>query len=47
MASEIIKLDNVKGVYENFNNSKKESVFFGLEMNLLEGEAFIVEELNK
>ena len=46
LASEIIKLDNVKGVYENFNNSKKESVFFGLEMNLLEGEAFIVEELN-
>ena len=46
LASEIIKLDNVKGVYENFNNSKKESVFFGLEMNLIEGEAFIVEELN-
>lgn len=45
LASKIIKLDNVKGVYENFNNSKKESVFFGPEMNLLEGEA-IVEELN-
>ena len=46
LASQIIKLENVKGVYENFNNSKKESVFFGTEMNLLEGEDCILEELN-
>ena len=46
LASEIIKLDNVKGVYENFNTSKKEGVFFGPEMNLLEGEEYIIEEFN-
>ena len=37
LASEIIKLDNVVGVYENFNNSKKDGIHFGEEMNLLEG----------
>ena len=37
LASEIIKLDNVIGVYENFNTSKKDGIHFGDEMNLLEG----------
>ena len=37
LAKEIIKLDNVVGVYENFNTSKKEGIHFGEEMNLLEG----------
>lgn len=42
LANEIIKLDNVVGVYENFNTSKKEGIHFGEEMNLLEGEDSLI-----
>lgn len=45
LASEVIKLKNVVSVYESFNDSKKESVFFGDEINLLEGEPYIIETL--
>ena len=42
LAKEIIKLDNVIGVYENFNTSKKEGIHFGEEMNLLEGSGSLI-----
>ena len=45
LAKEIVKLDNVVGVYENFNTSKKEGIHFGEEMNLLEGKDHIVYKL--
>ena len=42
LAKEIIKIDNVVGVYENFNTSRKEGIHFGEEMNLLEGEDSLI-----
>ena len=47
LAIEIMKLKNVKGVYENFNDSFKQGIIFGNETNHLCGDKFIVENLGK
>ena len=46
LAKEIIKLDNVYAVYENFNTSRKENVHFTDDMNLLEGKDDLLFEVN-
>lgn len=45
LAKKIILIPEVKGVYESFNTSKKEGVFFGEETNLLEGMPYIIEQI--
>lgn len=45
LAKDIINIPNVVGVYESFNTSKKEGVFFTDEITLLEGKPYIIEEL--
>ncbi len=45
LAKKIILIPEVKGVYESFNTSKKEAVFFGEETNLLEGMPYIIEQI--
>ena len=47
LAKKVIELPGVVGVYESFNNSKKEVGFFGTEPQLLEGKPYIVEKLGK
>lgn len=45
LAKRVIALNNVVGVYENFNDSIKEGTFFGPETNLLEGKPYIIEKI--
>ena len=45
LAEEIFKIDEVKGVYENFNMDKKAINPFGDETNHLFGEKYIIEKL--
>jgi 23S rRNA (uracil-5-)-methyltransferase RumA len=45
LAEEIFKIDEVKGVYENFNMDKKSINPFGDETNHLFGEKYIIEKL--
>lgn len=47
LAKRIMSLEGVKGVYENFNDSKKQGVIFGNLTNHLEGEKYIIETLGK
>lgn len=45
LAKKVIQIPGVKSVYESFNDSKKSGSFFGEEINLLEGEPYIIEQL--
>lgn len=45
LAKRVMDIKGVKGVYESFNNSKKENTFFGDEINHLEGSEYIVESI--
>lgn len=45
LAKKVIAIEGVKGVYESFNDSKKEIGFFGSDLILLEGDPFIIEKL--
>lgn len=47
LAKRIMTLEGVKGVYENFNDSKKQGVIFGNVTNHLEGDKYIIETLGK
>lgn len=47
LAKRTLKLSGVIGVYESFNDAKREVGFFGTEPKLLEGEPFILESLGK
>ncbi len=45
LAQRVMNLNGVKGVYENFNDSKKQGVIFGNVTNHLAGEKYIIETL--
>lgn len=47
LARRTMSLLGVVGVYENFNDSKREGIFFGEEMHLLEGKPAIIEQLGR
>ncbi|MDE7264006.1 MAG: 23S rRNA (uracil(1939)-C(5))-methyltransferase RlmD [Anaeroplasmataceae bacterium] len=47
LAKKVITIDGVIGVYESFNDAKKEIGFFGTDPVLLEGKPFIIEKLGK
>lgn len=45
LANRIMEIPGVKGVYENFNDSKRQGVIFGKETNHLSGDKYIFEYL--
>lgn len=45
LAKKVIEIEEVKSVYENFNDSKKQALIFGEKTNLLAGEPYITETL--
>lgn len=47
LAKKTMTLSGVVGVYESFNDAKKEIGFFGTEPILLEGEPYLIETLGK
>ncbi len=47
LAKRTIELPGVIGVYESFNDAKKEVGFFGTDPKLLEGDSYIIESLGK
>ena len=46
LAKEVIKLDNVKSVYENLNYENKRNVIYGEKSNLLEGDEYLLYTVN-
>ena len=46
LAKEVIKLDNVKSVYENLNYENKRNVIYGDKSNLLEGDEYLLYTVN-
>ena len=47
LAKKVSTIDGVVGVYESFNDSKKDIGFFGTDPQLLEGKPYLIEKLGK